>query len=172
MLPTKTLRSRTLKSWFLRILRCNAMLTVWFERKITSFHCEFSFLGYLHHHADSGAASRLPMADIVFLGAGPVGLWCAVQTKILVPAAEIVMVEKYKTYQRSHVLKLAKSSFNHCVQVRPESTQFRFYNGKLSFFVQHAFTSRHFLRERFFNRRLGAFDWLLFHWFYCTESRF
>jgi 2-polyprenyl-6-methoxyphenol hydroxylase-like FAD-dependent oxidoreductase len=46
------------------------------------------------------------MANIVIIGAGPVGLWTALQIKKRVPAASIVMYERHTTYQRSHVLRL------------------------------------------------------------------
>jgi hypothetical protein len=47
---------------------------------------------------------------VVIIGGGPVGLWTAVQTKILLPGASIVIIEKYKEYKRSHVLRLNKMS--------------------------------------------------------------
>lgn len=46
------------------------------------------------------------MADIVIIGAGPVGLWNAIQIKKRHPEWEIQIYEKYETYQRSHVLRL------------------------------------------------------------------
>ncbi len=47
---------------------------------------------------------------VVIIGAGPVGLWTAIQTKILLPGASIVIIEKYREYKRSHVLRLNKMS--------------------------------------------------------------
>lgn len=47
---------------------------------------------------------------VVIIGGGPVGLWTAVQTKILLPGASIVIIEKYREYKRSHVLRLSKMS--------------------------------------------------------------
>jgi hypothetical protein len=44
------------------------------------------------------------MANIVIIGAGPVGLWTALQIKKRMPAANID--ERHSTYQRSHVLRL------------------------------------------------------------------
>jgi len=35
-------------------------------------------------------------ADIIFIGAGPVGLWTAIQIKLLKPNLEIIMFEKYQ----------------------------------------------------------------------------
>lgn len=49
-------------------------------------------------------------ANVVIVGAGPVGLWTAVQTKINNKDAEIVVLEKYEKYKRSHVLKIESSS--------------------------------------------------------------
>ncbi len=46
------------------------------------------------------------MANIVIVGAGPVGLWTAIQIKKRNPALDIQMYEKHDVYQRSHVLKL------------------------------------------------------------------
>lgn len=46
------------------------------------------------------------MADIVIVGAGPVGLWTAIQVKKRDPRLDIVMYERHQEYKRSHVLKL------------------------------------------------------------------
>lgn len=46
------------------------------------------------------------MADIVIVGAGPVGLWTAIQIKKRDPKLSITIYEKYEEYQRSHVLRL------------------------------------------------------------------
>lgn len=46
------------------------------------------------------------MADIVIVGAGPVGLWTAIQIKKRRPEYDIQMYERYDVYQRSHVLRL------------------------------------------------------------------
>lgn len=50
-------------------------------------------------------------ADVVFIGAGPVGLWTAIQAKLRNPDLKIVMYEKYPEYKRKHVLKMNKDSF-------------------------------------------------------------
>ena len=49
-------------------------------------------------------------AEVVCVGAGPVGLWTAVQTKILAPAAQVVLLEKYATYRRRNLLHLERTS--------------------------------------------------------------
>lgn len=50
------------------------------------------------------------MADIVVVGAGPVGLWTAIQIKKRDPDLDIVMYERYQEYQRSHILRLENLS--------------------------------------------------------------
>lgn len=44
--------------------------------------------------------------DIVIVGAGPVGLWTAIQLKKRMPNALIRIYERHEVYQRSHVLRL------------------------------------------------------------------
>lgn len=46
------------------------------------------------------------MADVVMVGAGPVGLWTALQIKKRNPHWDIVVYERHEQYQRSHVLRL------------------------------------------------------------------
>jgi 2-polyprenyl-6-methoxyphenol hydroxylase-like FAD-dependent oxidoreductase len=46
------------------------------------------------------------MANIVIIGAGPVGLWTALQIKKRLPSAQVQIYERHATYQRSHVLRL------------------------------------------------------------------
>jgi 2-polyprenyl-6-methoxyphenol hydroxylase-like FAD-dependent oxidoreductase len=48
--------------------------------------------------------------DVVFVGAGPVGLWTALQTKIRNPSLNIVVLEKYSEYQRIHSLFIDATS--------------------------------------------------------------
>lgn len=54
---------------------------------------------------------KIENPDIVFVGAGPVGLWTAIVAKLENPDVEIVMYEKYEEYRRKHVLRLNKDSF-------------------------------------------------------------
>jgi 2-polyprenyl-6-methoxyphenol hydroxylase-like FAD-dependent oxidoreductase len=49
-------------------------------------------------------------ADIVIVGGGPVGLWTAIQLKKRRPGLDVQVYERYEEYQRSHVLRLQKSS--------------------------------------------------------------
>lgn len=48
---------------------------------------------------------------VLFVGAGPVGLFTAIQLKLLNPDADITMLEKYEEYQRNHPLFIDPSSF-------------------------------------------------------------
>ena len=68
-------------------------------------------------------STQLQAPDVVFVGAGPVGLWTAVQVKILCPDISVEMFEKHADYQRKHVLKLDRSSFKHAEALNhPELT--------------------------------------------------
>src|SRR6267143_1108364 len=46
------------------------------------------------------------MADIVIVGAGPVGLWTALQLRHRRPDWSIQVYERHQQYQRSHVVRL------------------------------------------------------------------
>lgn len=50
------------------------------------------------------------MKNIAIVGAGPVGLWSAIQMKKRNPDANITLYEKYTDYKRNHVLKIQHSS--------------------------------------------------------------
>ena len=52
------------------------------------------------------------LVELVIVGAGPVGLWTAIQIKILLPGINVVIHEKYTEYRRKHVLQLAKASMS------------------------------------------------------------
>ena len=52
--------------------------------------------------------------DVVIVGAGPVGLWTAVQIKLLRPHNTVLILEKYKEYQRKHLLRLKQASMAGC----------------------------------------------------------
>ena len=49
-------------------------------------------------------------ADIVIVGGGPVGLWTAIQIKKRRPNLDVQVYERFEEYQRTHVLRLQKSS--------------------------------------------------------------
>lgn len=55
-----------------------------------------------------------PNAQVVFVGAGPVGLWTAIQTKLRDPHLEVDVLEKYSEYRRSHPLNINASSLKGC----------------------------------------------------------
>ncbi|GAB5372777.1 hypothetical protein AAMO2058_001693900 [Amorphochlora amoebiformis] len=48
--------------------------------------------------------------DIVIVGAGPVGLFLAIQIVLRNPTLKVVMMEKYAEYKRKHVLRIEKES--------------------------------------------------------------
>ena len=47
---------------------------------------------------------------IIFIGAGPVGLWTAIQIKLRDPSISIEMLEKYLEYKRDHTLHVSRTS--------------------------------------------------------------
>ena len=49
-------------------------------------------------------------ADAVIIGGGPNGLFTAIQLSRRCPTMRVVVLEKYNTYQRKHVLKIEASS--------------------------------------------------------------
>jgi 2-polyprenyl-6-methoxyphenol hydroxylase-like FAD-dependent oxidoreductase len=61
--------------------------------------------------------------DIAFVGAGPIGLYTAIQAKIHYPEARIHFYEKYKEYQRKHSVRIEQHSFHNAVKDK----QFRAY---------------------------------------------
>lgn len=54
--------------------------------------------------------------SIVVVGAGPVGLWTAIQVALLCPDLPIVVFEKYAEYQRRHVVRLSSRAMENTVQ--------------------------------------------------------
>lgn len=53
---------------------------------------------------------------IVFIGAGPAGLWAAIQAKLEFPEARLVFKEKRMDFQRRHPLRINKDSFTSAVK--------------------------------------------------------
>lgn len=51
------------------------------------------------------------MPDIIFIGAGPIGLLGAIQLKLQCPEKTILMFEKYEVPMRRHAMYVQKSSF-------------------------------------------------------------
>ena len=57
------------------------------------------------------ADSKQQSPDVVFVGGGPVGLWTAIQTKLLTNK-NILIIEKYLEYKRADIrLNIDSSSF-------------------------------------------------------------
>lgn len=50
------------------------------------------------------------MQNFVIVGAGPVGLWTAIQIRKRCPNSTITLYERYEAYRRQHVLKIQHSS--------------------------------------------------------------
>lgn len=55
--------------------------------------------------------SGMPDFDVVFVGAGPTGLWTAIQLKLHDPKIKIIMFEKYPEYTRERDVYVRKTSF-------------------------------------------------------------
>lgn len=51
------------------------------------------------------------MTDVIFIGAGPIGLLGAIQLKLLFPEKQILMFEKYEVPVRNHAMYVEHSSF-------------------------------------------------------------
>ncbi|MGQ3891986.1 FAD-dependent oxidoreductase [Legionella sp. CNM-4043-24] len=49
--------------------------------------------------------------DVIFIGAGPVGLYTAIQARLHNPALQIKMFERSDSYTRSHMLKINRRSY-------------------------------------------------------------
>lgn len=56
---------------------------------------------------------------VVIVGGGPIGLWTAIQTKLLSPNADITIFEKHSEYLRSHTLQIDPSSFKNILSNSP-----------------------------------------------------
>ncbi|ARB92111.1 hypothetical protein [Legionella longbeachae] len=52
------------------------------------------------------------MTDVIFIGAGPIGLLGAIQLKLQFPEKEILMFEKYEVPIRNHAMYVEQSSFS------------------------------------------------------------
>jgi hypothetical protein len=50
------------------------------------------------------------MKNFIIVGAGPVGLWTAIQIKKRMPESNIILYERYTEYKRNHILKIQNSS--------------------------------------------------------------
>lgn len=54
--------------------------------------------------------------EIIFVGAGPIGLWTAIQIKLQRPDIDIIFKEKKEEYKRTHTLLLKPTSFDECLK--------------------------------------------------------
>lgn len=87
--------------------------------------------------------------DIVIVGAGPVGLWTALQIKKRMPSKNIVVYERHETYQRSHVLRLDHWSLLLYSRKNRDSSEQAFYEevtGKRLSGVQAQFAKSLYIR--------------------------
>lgn len=53
------------------------------------------------------------MTDIIFVGAGPIGLLGAIQLKLQCPDKEILMFEKYEVPIRNHAMYVEQNVIGH-----------------------------------------------------------
>jgi hypothetical protein len=53
----------------------------------------------------------VPARTVAIVGAGPVGLWVAVQLKFHLPHWSVCCYEKHEVYQRHHALRLSEETF-------------------------------------------------------------
>lgn len=66
---------------------------------------------------DNRPAMEMPIvppantADVVIVGAGPVGLWTSILIRAMDPDVKVSIIDKYKEYKRDNPLDLSRSSF-------------------------------------------------------------
>jgi hypothetical protein len=65
--------------------------------------------------------SSVSKVDLVIVGAGPIGLWTALQIKDWMPDLSITMLEKHNSYQRNHQLRINPRSLPFPWSVRENS---------------------------------------------------
>lgn len=65
------------------------------------------------------STTKTPGPDVVIIGGGPIGLWTAIQTKVL-SKTDVLVVEKYSEYRRADIrLNINASSFNGIPKCEP-----------------------------------------------------
>ncbi len=77
--------------------------------------------------AKTDTASQVKPADVVIVGAGPVGLWVAIQIKKRNPEMAVQIYERHKVYQRSHVLRLNLASLGFYSKKKSDEIETEFY---------------------------------------------
>tara|TARA_R110002124_G_scaffold129483_1_gene291033 strand:+ start:343770 stop:345023 length:1254 start_codon:yes stop_codon:yes gene_type:complete len=77
--------------------------------------------------------------EIVIVGAGPVGLWTAIQIKKRRPNINVKIYERYSEYKRSHVLKLESRSMLLYAKNARNTAEETFFNSVLGTSLKKAF---------------------------------
>lgn len=97
------------------------------------------------------------MKQTVIIGAGPVGLWTAIQLKKRNPENHITVYERYDTYQRSHVLRLDHWSMILYNKNKKNDAETQFINevtGKSRQNMQRQFTKSLYIKTNDFEQAL------------------
>lgn len=97
------------------------------------------------------------MKQTVIIGAGPVGLWTAIQLKKRNPDNDITVYERYDTYQRSHVLRLDHWSMILYNKNKNNEAETQFINevtGKSRKNMQRQFTKSLYIKTNDFEQAL------------------
>lgn len=72
----------------------------------------FSFFGRTDDNMKLKSVGKAEKPDVIFIGAGPTGLWTAIQLKLHSPNLNILMFEKYSEYTRNRNVFVEASSFS------------------------------------------------------------
>lgn len=82
---------------------CSAMQSSF---SLSSWDLSFGLNGEKEESLNENSSTK-----VLFVGCGPVGLWTAIQMKLYKPDWDIVVVDKYRTFQRKHHLIINQSSY-------------------------------------------------------------
>lgn len=97
------------------------------------------------------------MKETVIVGAGPVGLWTAIQLKKRNPENVITVYERYEKYQRSHVLRLDHWSMMLYSKTQRDELETQFINevtGKSRKHMKMEFTKSLYIKTNDFEQAL------------------
>lgn len=97
------------------------------------------------------------MKETVIVGAGPVGLWTAIQLKKRNPENSITIYERYEKYQRSHVLRLDHWSMMLYGKTKRDDVETQFINevtGKSRQHMKMEFTKSLYIKTNDFEQAL------------------